>query len=140
MTAGHNATQRLAFLDTTLDVELAPGTNIVEALRFLETHVAIEPAAAGEESPLATLRIAGTASERHTPPEGTRWEDIYLRKSASEFFTVPARRAVAAGREYVECTKTGTRFVFDVARHLVDVAVADEGAMDLVELVRDLDE
>ncbi|MFJ6752104.1 hypothetical protein ACIQNI_28560 [Streptomyces sp. NPDC091266] len=129
---------RLTFLGTDLDVEAAPGADIDGALRFLDTHVAVAPRALGAEPPLATLRISPAVDDRHTPPVGTHWEDIYLRKSASEFFTVPARRAEAAGREYVECTKTGTRFVFDRAARTVDVVVAAAGAMDLVELVRDL--
>ncbi|MFB7631687.1 hypothetical protein ACFC0M_12155 [Streptomyces sp. NPDC056149] len=140
MTTAPRATTalRLSFLDTCLDIEPAPGAAIDEALRFLDTHVAVAPRPADAEPPLATLRTAPAPDDRHTPPDGTHWEDIYLRKSASDFFTVPARRAQADGRTYVECTKTGTRFAFDRAARTIDVAVTAAGAMDLVELVRDL--
>ncbi|WP_051877489.1 hypothetical protein [Streptomyces natalensis] len=130
----------LTFDHTRLDLETAPGADIGEALDFLGTHLAAAPhdAAARPAEALATLRIAAAASDRHVPPSGTPWEDIYVRKSASDFFTIPARRAQALGREYLECTKTGTRFAFDRAARTIDVLIGPGGAMDLVELIRDL--
>ncbi|QDQ14997.1 hypothetical protein [Streptomyces spectabilis] len=128
----------LTFVGTRLDLELEPGVDITAALDFLGTHLAAGPADAQGSPALATLHVAAAESDRQVPPAGTRWEDIYVRKSASEFFTVPARRAEAHGREYLECTKTGTRFAFDRAARTIDVVVGDDGAMDLVELIRDL--
>ncbi|MFI0982524.1 hypothetical protein ACH4SP_36645 [Streptomyces sp. NPDC021093] len=130
----------LDYEGTRLEVEVEAGAHIGEALDFLSTHLAVEPSRGGERQspPLATVRIAAEVMGHHIPPSGVPSEDIHVRKSASEFFTVPARRARASGREYLECTKTGTRFVFDRAARTVDVVVGPAGAMDLVELVRDL--
>lgn len=132
--------QSLAFAGTRLDLELEPGADISGALDFLGTHLVAEPPGDGtHRSPvLATVRIAAAESDRHAPPAGTPWEDVYVRKSASEFFTIPARRAEAHGCEYLECTRTGTRFAFDRTARTIDAVIGPDGTMDLVELIRDL--
>ncbi len=134
------AALRLDFHGTHLDLEVAPGADIDGALAFLSTHLVAEEAKPGESDrdPVATLRVHAPDPERLAPPAGTATEDIYLRKSASEFFTVPARRAAVDGREYLECVKTGSRFRFDRAARVIDVTLGAGGHMDLVELVRDL--
>ncbi|WP_031484463.1 hypothetical protein [Streptomyces bicolor] len=131
---------RLDFHGTQLDLEVEHGADIDDALAFLATHLTAEEAKPDDtgREPVATLRIRATDPADLAPAAGTPQEDIYLRKSASAFFTVPARRAVHDGREYLECTKTGTRFVFDRAARVIDVALGAGGHMDLVELVRDL--
>ncbi|MFF5477353.1 hypothetical protein ACFY5C_08440 [Streptomyces sp. NPDC012935] len=138
----HPTALRLDFHGTQLDLEVAPGAGpgVDDALAFLATHLTAEEAKPDEtgREPVATLRIHAFGPERLAPPAGTVQEDIYLRKSASEFFTVPARRATVDGREYLECTKTGSRFVFDRAARAIDVTLGAGGHMDLVELVRDL--
>ncbi|NEB00670.1 hypothetical protein [Streptomyces sp. SID13726] len=133
-------TLRLDFHSTPLDLEVAPGAEIGDALAFLATHLTAEETKPDESDrePVATLRVHAYDPERLAPPAGAVQEDIYLRKSASEFFTVPARRALVDGLEYLECTKTGSRFVFDRAARVVDVTLGAGGHMDLVELVRDL--
>lgn len=131
----------LEFHGTRLVLEVEHGAGVDGALRFLGTHLAIEPlpaAAEGARPPLATLRIAARRTACPMPPPGTPWEDVYVRKSASEFFTIPARRARADGREYLECVKTGTRFVFDRSARTIDISLGSGGGMDFVELVRDL--
>ena len=130
----------LDFHGTLLDLEVEAGAGVDGALAFLGTHLAARPAepAAAPREPLATIRVAAAPGPRHTPAGHADWEDIYVRKSASAFFTVPARRTAADGRAYLECTKTGTRFAFDRAARTIDVALGRDGSMDLVELVRDL--
>jgi hypothetical protein len=131
---------RLDFHGSELDLEVEHGADTGAALEFLATHLTAQDAKAddGDRKPVATLRIHASDPELLSPPAGAAQEDIYVRKSASEFFTVPARRAAVDGREYLECTKTGSRFVFDRAARVVDVRLGGEGHMDLVELVRDL--
>ncbi|NLU69830.1 hypothetical protein [Streptomyces sp. HNM0574] len=141
----HNPAARtvLDFHGTRLELLREPGAGIDGALRFLETHVVPAPAGDGDgPEPVATLRVHAPQPDgdpgRFTPSPGVHREDIHIRKSASEFFTVPARRAREEGREYLECTKTGSRFVFDAGARTVDVLAGPEGTMDVVELVRDL--
>lgn len=132
------AARHLTFHGTRLGLDAEQGTDreLGSALSFLDTHVEVEQAAAGDV--LATLRVAATADARHVPTKTVEWTDIYVRKSASAFFTVPARRAEEAGRQYLECTKTGSRFAFDPAARTIDIVLGEGGAMDFVELVRDL--
>lgn len=137
-----STTLRLGFHGTQLDLEVAPGAGpgVKDALTFLATHLTArqpEPEETGHE-PVVTLRVHAPDPERLAPPAGTVQEDVHLRKSASEFFTVPARRAEVDGREYLECTRTGTRFLVDRAARTIDVTLGAGGHMDLVELVRDL--
>ncbi|MEU6182149.1 hypothetical protein [Streptomyces coeruleorubidus] len=136
----HTTALRLDFHGTRIDLEVEDGAGIEDALAFLATHLTAEEAKPDEtgREPVATLRVHAFDPERLAPPAGTVQEDIYLRKSASEFFTVPARRAVVDAREYLECTKTGSRFVFDRAARVIDVTLGAGGHMDFVELVRDL--
>ncbi|WP_306368976.1 hypothetical protein [Nocardiopsis sp. CC223A] len=127
----------LSFLDTVLDVHAEPGTGLDGALEFLGTHVAVDaPGALGE--PVLSLHLSAAPGERHAPAADAAWEDVHVRKSASDFFTIPARRAREDGCEYVHCTRTGTRFRFDRAARRIDAAVPPGGAMDLVELLRDV--
>lgn len=130
---------RLDFHGTRLDLEMSPGADIEEALSFLATHLIAEPTRPeADREPLATLRVHAPDLELLAPPAGAVQQEIHLRKSASEFFTVPARHAEADGREYVQCTRTGTRFRFDRAARTIDVTLGAGGHMDFVELVRDL--
>ncbi len=130
--------RHLAYHGTRLSLETEPGADgqLAAALSFLDTHFTLEPASRNEV--LATVRIAAKADERHVPSGVADWTGLYLRKSASEFFTVPARRAEENGRQYLECAKTGSRFAFDSAARTIDVVLGEGGAMDFVELVRDL--
>ena len=130
----------LDFHGSQLHLEVEAGADIEDALAFLATHLTAEEAKPEESDrePVATLRVHACAPEGLVPPATAVQEDIFLRKSASEFFTVPARRAATDGREYLECTKTGSRFLFDRAARVIDVALGAGGHMDLVELVRDL--
>ncbi|GHC73312.1 hypothetical protein GCM10007079_07120 [Nocardiopsis terrae] len=133
-------TLRLSFLDTALDIRSEPGAHVEEALRFLETHLLVEPLSEETDAPppLATLYVAAKPSARHSPSDEAAWEPIHVRKSASDFFTIPARRTSEAGREYVHCTRTGTLFAFDRQAGRIDVAMGPSGALDLIELLRDL--
>ncbi len=131
-------TLSLSYGTTRLELCRESGADIGEALEFLGSHLTVGPGGDAASPALATLRITAEVSDRHLPPPGAAWKEIYVRKSASDFFTVPARRATMDGREYLELTRTGTRFVFDRAARTVDVRLGPGGAMDLVELVRDL--
>jgi hypothetical protein len=141
--AGTAARSVLDFHGTRLELVLEQGADIDGALQFLGTHVVTEPVDGDDRpEPVAVVRVAGpgTADERNrfAPPVATEWEDVHVRTSASDFFTVPARRARVAGREYLVCTRTGTRFTFDTAGRTVDVLAGTGSTMDVVELVREL--
>lgn len=127
----------LSFLDTVLEVRADPGTGLDGALEFLGTHL-VADAPGGPGEPLLSLHVTAAPDGRHTPAADAAWEDVHVRESASDFFTIPARRAREGGREYIHCTRTGSRFRFDRAARRIDAAVPPEGAKDLVELLRDV--
>lgn len=104
------------------------------ALAFLDTHFHVEGVDASA-LPLVTIDVRPPSEP--VADNGT-WEHIFVRKSASEFFTIPALRRTWGGIESVYCEKTGTRFDFDSSRGSVDVFVDGAGQLDLVELIRDL--
>ncbi|GAA1072715.1 phosphoenolpyruvate carboxykinase (ATP) [Nocardiopsis metallicus] len=127
---------RLTYLDTRVDVRFAAGSDLTETLRFLGSHVTSGPIPPDGPAPLATLYVA--AEPARTPPPDAAWTEGFVRRSASDFFTVPARLASARGLEYVECHRSGTRFVFDAAERRIDVTVTDRTALEPVELLREL--
>lgn len=127
---------RLTYLDSHVDVRVTPGSDLTSTLRFLGTHVTSGPVPPEGPEPLATLHVS--AEPTCTPPPGTVWTEGFVRRSASDFFTVPARLASAQGREYVECHRSGTRFVFDPAERRIDVTVTPSTALEPVELLREL--
>lgn len=129
-------TTRLGLLSTTVDLEIEDGVDVDEvdrALAFLATHVSVVDVPDGP----ADVRVTVTASGLE-PPAGTPVEELYVRRSASDFFTIPAERATVDGLEHLHCTRTGSRFVFDAAHRTVRAVVPAGGAMDLVELLRDV--
>lgn len=69
-------------------------------------------------------------------------EDIYLRKSVSDFFTIPAKSIVQDGVQYVQCTKTETYLALNSMDQTITIATEgnDPEAEELVfiELIRDL--
>ncbi|MGW5875304.1 hypothetical protein ACWFMI_01960 [Nocardiopsis terrae] len=127
---------RLTYLDTSVDVRFAPGADLDETLRFLGTHVTSGPVPPDGADPLATLHVS--AGPARTPPPGTVWTEGFVRRSASDFFTVPTRLASAEGLEYAECHRSGTRFVFDAAERRIDVTVTPRTLLEPVELLREL--
>jgi hypothetical protein len=151
MTTGANQRWRLATLGTSVDlvVDEAAGSSddFARALDFLSTHLPASQICDGDwahvvgdddSQVLATVYVTLRAGEQHKPPTGAPAEKLFLRKSASDFFTVPAQRVTAHGREYVHCTRTGSRMALDRQARRVDFALSPGGAMDLVELLRDL--
>ncbi|MGW8436182.1 hypothetical protein ACWGKS_13605 [Nocardiopsis sp. NPDC055879] len=127
---------RLTYLDSHVDLRFAPGTDLEPTLRFLGTHLTIAPTPDQGPEPLATLYVH--ASPTRTPPADVTWSEGFVRRSASDFFTIPAKLASSKGREYVECVRSGTRFVFDREERRVDVTVTPGTGLEPVELLREL--
>jgi len=129
----------LTFHDSVLDVDVDHIELVETAVSFLSTHFTWQPRLV-DRTPdsIATIRVHALPFEPEIWNSAVDWQEIYVRKSASEFFTVPARKAVVGEVELLECSKSRTRMVFDRAAKTIDVGTSEAGAMDLVELVRDL--
>ena len=128
----------LTFHDSTIDCEVDDLSLVETAVRFLSTHFTWEPRTGSTPDAIATLRVHALPFEPAIWQQATEWHDIFVRKSASEFFTVPAIKSTVGAIELLECSKSQTRMVFDRAAGVIDVGTSEAGAMDLVELVRDL--
>lgn len=69
-------------------------------------------------------------------------EDIYIRKSATDYFTIPCKRVTVEGIEYVKCTKTDTILSFDKENKKIIISTqlqnAEQDELVLIEFIRDL--
>lgn len=129
-----SATFDLVYRDSIVRFRAHEGADVSAALAFLGTHFRVEEVDSSS-NPLVTLDVRHLGEP--VADDGT-WEQIFVRKSASEFFTIPALRKTSGDVESVYCTKTSTRFDFNTSRGTVDVFVGGAGQLDLVELIRDL--
>jgi hypothetical protein len=107
------------------------------ALRFLAPHFVLEQPPT-QATPDATLELVARRSMLAPCAERADARELFVRKSASPFFTVPARSATVDGVELVECTRDGTTMAFDAAARHVRVFAGDDAGLTLVELVRDV--
>ena len=109
------------------------------ALRFLAPQFALDeaPSAADAPDPVATLTFADDRGALPAEPDDA--EAIHVRRSASPFFTIAARRWTDGDVEAV-AAQDGTAFAFDRAARTIVVVVGDgaRGGLALVELIRDL--
>lgn len=127
----------LAFRGSALTLSLHDGAAIDSALEFLASHFSWT----GEtyiSDPVADVHVYPAGTPLSGWPENVAWEDIFVRKSASPFFTIPATRARIERDEYVDCVATGTSMAFHPAQGRIDVALPAAGYLDFVERVRDL--
>ncbi|QWL28854.1 hypothetical protein E2R33_09750 [Rathayibacter toxicus] len=123
----------LSYRDSVLVFHLYDGVDIDPALAFLGSHFHQSPELSSQ--PLASIDVFPLPSI----PQQRSGEKIYVRKSASDFFTIPALRELdLSGKESVFCERTSTQFEFDRHASRISVHVGAEGQRDLIELVRDL--
>lgn len=129
---------RLSFLDSHLDVSLAPGSDITRVLDFLGGPFTV--GGHGSPAPFAELRVTDSPESVLDPSRvpADRWRAGFVRRSAADFFTVPARLASDGDRDLAVCTRTGSRFALDRAARRVDAFVGPGGDLDLVEVLRGL--
>ncbi|MFN8077546.1 MAG: hypothetical protein U0Q15_19275 [Kineosporiaceae bacterium] len=90
-----------------------------------------------------TVALSGALDDVHLPPAGALGpEDVHVRRSSSPFFTVAARRhTLACGGgavEYVHCLRSGVRVRIDARARRIDAHVTRSGALDVIEMLRDL--
>ncbi|GAA1999086.1 hypothetical protein GCM10009799_27750 [Nocardiopsis rhodophaea] len=115
------------------------GESVVErTLEFLGSHYLIRQVGRGDGGVLARVEVADTESAAHRAPAGPG-RPIFIRKSASQFFTVPAEYRSDTRVEHLMCTRTGTTIAFSKEDPEITVALgADSDGLELIELLRDL--
>jgi hypothetical protein len=130
-------TGTLAFWQSHLAVSLHDGAEIDSALSFLESHFTWTE---GPHDPdhLAHMHVYPPGATLPGRPAEAEWEDVYVRKSASAFFSIAARRTSVGRDDYIDCVGTGTAIGFHPEASRIDVVLSEAGYLDLVELIRDL--
>ncbi|WP_127534508.1 phosphoenolpyruvate carboxykinase (ATP) [Paenibacillus kobensis] len=130
----------LRYLHTELEFHIEDGISLEPVFEFFGTHFEVERGAEAV-NPLAVIRVIRDASQFGN----IAWdagEDVYIRKSASAFFTIVARRVSIGGTEYYRCNRTDIRIAMDAVNGSILVAGATEGSerenMVWIELIRDL--
>ena len=126
----------LRFGDTRLQLAGERPPALKWALRFLAPHFVLEPTT--QQIADATLELVAQRSALAPCAERDDARELFVRKSASPFFTVAARSAVVDDLELIECTRDGTTMAFDAAARHVRVYTGDDAGLTLVELVRDI--
>jgi hypothetical protein len=127
-----NDQQFLQFHDVVIELDFESAQDIQPTLDFLGTHFVVTTRPTTK--PFVNLRFTSAT----VPPINARWDDVHVRKSASDFFTIPARYTLHEGRELVICVKNGTQFTFDRSDRSVSVCVGSGAQLELIELIRDL--
>ncbi|MGL4240534.1 MAG: hypothetical protein ACRCTI_05410, partial [Beijerinckiaceae bacterium] len=123
----------LSYRDSAMSITVHDGADIRGALEFLSSHfVRID----GPNPGATTIDVLPLGDA--DPTVAVKGEPIFVRRSASDFFTIPARRVRSTGRERVVCDKTGTVFDFLNSEARVTVHVGPEGQLDVIELIRDI--
>lgn len=128
-------TYALNFLDTDLRVNVGAGVDLQPVIEFFSSHFTFSKSESGCHQ--ATLNLfLGEAYPVSALGDG---EKVWIRQSASKFFSVPAERLRYDGDECVRSLETGTTLRFRRSRTEVDVGLREPcPLLDLIELIRDL--
>lgn len=137
---------RLRLIEAVLDLVVGDGDEVAagvagEVVAFLSSHCTREPA--DGDPAFVTVVLTSSLDDVHLPPRSAVGpEDVFVRRSSSPFFTIAARRhTVAEGAarvEYVHSLRSGVRVRLDVRTRRIDAHVTRSGALDVVEILRDL--
>lgn len=136
------STLRLRYLSTELELIVEPDVDVGAALRFFDTHFVTEPlspeAAASSELPAASLHF--TRRDVGADIDFGAAEAVWIRKSAADFFSIPASRVRGPYGEAIRCHKTGTTLLCapDCRRISVGVTTSEAPMLDVIELIRDI--
>jgi hypothetical protein len=127
----------LAFLHSKISFFIEKPLSMVHIFDFFSTHFMMSEGA--EEDVLARI-IVTRNSALFEGVDFTAGEDIYLRKSASEFFTIPAKSVVLGGVQYLRCAKMF--LALNTAEKTITVSTQGDDLkaeeLVIIELIRDL--
>lgn len=130
----------LQYLHSNLNFFIDPELSLDHIFDFFSTHFLIKNDCVADNV-IANVYVTRDDS-MFSQINFARGEDIYLRKSASNFFTIPGRRVMKAGIEYIKCVKTGTFIAFDPTNKKITISVksteTEQDELIFIELIRDL--
>lgn len=129
----------MSFLHSKLAFYIEEPLSIDTILDFFSTHFVIQNKPS--DNVLASITVTKN-DDYFKGIDFSKGEDVYLRKSASDFFTIPAKRVLLEDVQYLKCLKTDTYIAMDPHKGTVLISTQwkNEKAEELVfiELIRDL--
>ena len=132
-------TYTMRFLHSTIAFSVDPSIRMDAVFDFFSSHFSVYDHV--EDNPLANI-ILTRDIEPFRDIDFMSGHHMFLRKSYSDFFTIPGKRVIRDGVEFIQCTKTNTLLAFDRTNKRITIAVRsnDIHAEELVciELIRDL--
>ncbi|MBJ6363218.1 hypothetical protein ACFOQM_18525 [Paenibacillus sp. GCM10012307] len=129
----------MSFLHSKLSFYIEEPLSLDSVFDFFNTHFDIQHGA--NDDVLASITVT-KSTDSFKDIDFSAGEDVYLRKSASEFFTIRAKCVVSNEVQYLKCLKTNTYIAMN--KHDGTILIASPGenpqAEELVfiELIRDL--
>ncbi|MFP7175751.1 hypothetical protein [Priestia filamentosa] len=130
----------LEYLHSKLNFFIDPSLSIDNIFNFFSTHFFIKKDTT-EDNPLANVYVVRDSSEFENI-NFDNGEDIYIRKSASDFFTIPGKRVSVGGIEYIKCIKTDTLLLFDSINKKIVISTqlkdTEQDELVFIEIIRDL--
>lgn len=132
-------TTSMSFLHSNLNISHEEGINLEPIWNFFQTHFIIKHNSNLENS-IADIYI--TSNKDGNDNLFNNYSDVYLRKSASDFFTIKAKKSETEKKEYILIEETGTLLIFNSYLKEITICLnsnlAKKDELTIIELVRDL--
>ncbi|WP_349304934.1 hypothetical protein [Paenibacillus sp. Marseille-Q4541] len=129
----------MSFLHSKLTFYVEDSLSLDSIFDFFSTHFVIknEPS----DSVLASITVTRN-NDNFKEIDFSSGEDVFLRKSASDFFTIPAKRVILEGIQYLKCLKTNTYIAMNSNKSTILISIQGEDVraeeLVFIELIRDL--
>jgi hypothetical protein len=134
-----NATT-IEYLHSSLNFFIDPSLSLDHIFDFFSTHFFIKKNQEASDV-IANVYITRDNS-LFSQINFEQGEDIYLRKSTSEFFTILGKRVMTNGIEYIKCMKTETLIAFDSINKKINISTqsteTEQDELVFIEFIRDL--
>lgn len=133
----------LTFLNTVLTITTDEKSNVLmgKIINFFDTHFKID-IGLKNESALATINISRTKEPKKFFQTVERVENLYIRKSASDFFSILVEKQTIGAIEYFFSKEANVSLIYHKELKTIEVYCSYEPnkreELILIELIRDL--
>lgn len=129
----------MSFLHSELNFNLEGSISLGSIFDFFGTHFVIKEGTS--HNALAHITVAKN-DDSFNGIDFAKGEEVYLRKSASDFFTIPAKQVRLGETVYLHCSKTDTYIAMNATKRTIVISTPWEDVkreeLVLIELIRDL--
>lgn len=125
------------FLHSKINFFLDKGVNLDFVFSFFKSHFEVRENY-GFKEPLVDIYVTKDTFDNNEV-DYEDGKDVWIRKSASEFFTSPAKSLTVGNIVYIKATKSNTVFVLNNESKDINVYLSDKGfELEIIELIRDI--